>query len=53
MEFFLLPASLLVLSIFLYLEELMTDHPNQFRAAVYVLALMLCFVSMILECTVG
>jgi hypothetical protein len=48
MDFFLLSDILLVFGLFLYLDELMTEHPNRFRAALYVLAVMVSFVSMTL-----
>jgi hypothetical protein len=48
MDFFLLSDILLVFSLLLYLDELMAEHPNRFRAVLYVLAVMTSFASMTL-----
>ncbi len=44
MDFFLLATLLLVLSIFLYLEELIEDAPNILIMSVYVLAALVAFI---------
>lgn len=49
MESFLLPPFLLVLSLILYLDELMGDNPDSLRAAIYVLAVITSFVSITLN----
>jgi len=48
MDFFLLSDILLVFSLFLYLDEFTAEHPNRFRAALYVLAVMTSCVSLTL-----
>jgi hypothetical protein len=48
MDIFLLPALLLVLSLILYVEELMAEHPDRLKAAIYVLALITSFISITL-----
>ncbi len=46
---FLLPAFLLVLSLLLYLDELMDENPDSLKAAMYVPAVIVSFVSITLN----
>ncbi len=48
MDDYLLAALLLVLTVFLYVDELMEDHPNRLKAAVYVLGALVSFISITL-----
>ncbi len=49
MDSYLLPAFLLVFSLILYVQEVMEEHPDHFRAAVYTIAIIVGFVSITLQ----